>query len=123
MSKMSQNTLSDLNQFLKYSQTSDINPANRPKIKKQTPKTTEAELISQNENESETVLQSLEKLSQKTGIPTENLLSNLMHQNTAQESLENFVINDLKMKGALLLLHYQLLLQEAERKVIHSQEL
>jgi hypothetical protein len=122
MSKMSENTLSDLNQFLKYSQTSDIKPSKSLQVKKNQAQTTELSPLNKPENESE-VLQSIEKLSQKTGIPTESLLSNLMHQNTAQESLENFVVNDLKMKGALLLLHYQLLLQEAERKVIHSENL
>ncbi|MCU0445242.1 MAG: hypothetical protein MUE85_10020 [Microscillaceae bacterium] len=125
MSKLSQDTLSDLNQFLKYSQNSESNLTTRPQKQNSKKAVLDLTVLSQ-ENQAtpvndSVVLQAIEAIAQKTGIPTEHLLSNLMHQNTAQTTLADFVISDLKMKGALLLLHYQILLQEAERKVIHGQ--
>lgn len=147
MTKNKNNSLSDLNEFLKYTESSRTKPSTKRaehtsfgrngtsskpssqsfSSKDSLPNLSEinpfAALNSPNEKLSEdSIMDYINKLAEKEGISPDRVLANLMKRNSASSSYQSFLLTDMMVKGSFLMFNFFLLMKEAQGNLVADEE-
>jgi hypothetical protein len=143
MNKAKKNTLNDLAKFLEFTENQTVkenpkqsvktigkkNPANAivqpstlaPIETVSSTKTAVAAKSTVLPNE-QNIMAEIEALSQQSGLSKDRILSSLMQKNLAQNSLQNFILTDLMIKGSFLLFNFWVLLKDAQKSLETTKE-